>query len=310
MSNYFKTVLKKTLSAPLMAAYRLKIAEPAVILAMDGGICSQMNFYLTGEYYRERGLKVIFDISWFDSCGKDLDGRFARKLDLPLLFPYLPWEETRSVVKLGIYRKLFASYGDYEHDISTAWTGYDAPLYLCGYHHNPEDMYSRLFRKTFRVDTERVLDDRNKAMLEQIRHAGAGATAMHVRRGDLSAYNPVYGHPASAAYFRAAAESVMTDCKDAKFFVFSDEPEWVRNELLPKLPAAADVTVADLNGPEHGYMDLALMAQCRNQITSQGSHGKFAAMMRDDMSGMVVLCDTPHSACWSHRFANAKILPV
>ena len=102
----------------------------------------------------------------------------------------------------------------------------------------------------------------------------------------------------------------MTDCKDAKFFVFSDEPEWVRNELLPKLPAAADVTVADLNGPEHGYMDLALMAQCRNQITSQGSHGKFAAMMRDDMSGMVVLCDTPHSACWSHRFANAKILPV
>ena len=54
-------------------------------------------------------------------------------------------------------------------------------------------MYSRLFRKTFRVDVERVLDDRNKAMLEQIRHAGAGATAMHVRRGDLSAYNPVYG---------------------------------------------------------------------------------------------------------------------
>ena len=29
-----------------------------------------MNFYLTGEYYRERGLKVIFDTSWFDSCGK------------------------------------------------------------------------------------------------------------------------------------------------------------------------------------------------------------------------------------------------
>ena len=37
----------------------------------------------------------------------------------------------------------------------------------------PEDMYSRLFRKTFRVDVERVLDDRNKAMLEQIRHAGS-----------------------------------------------------------------------------------------------------------------------------------------
>lgn len=277
------------------------------VVRMDGGICSQMNFYLMGEEYRRRGLDVSFDVSWFTSCGTDMDGRFARNLDLLRLFPSLPWRECRGS-ELWMMRKVYPRFGDYFHGPTSDWPDFTPPLYLCGYYENPAGMYARLFRSTFQVDARAVLDAENLQVLERVEAAGADAVAMHVRRGDLSGYNPAYGHPATPAYFGRALQAVAAQCQGRpQVFVFSDEPQWVRAELLPSLAhVAADFHMVDINGSDRGYMDLALMSCCHHVVCSQGSHGKFAAMLRPErwLDGLVTVPDEPASTKWTPNFSR------
>ena len=72
-------------------AVRLGVSMPKVIIYMDGGICSQMSMYLRGQFFREVA-EVLYDTTWFELCGKDLDGRFDRKLELKELFPTLEFK--------------------------------------------------------------------------------------------------------------------------------------------------------------------------------------------------------------------------
>ncbi len=65
------------------------------------------------------------------------------------------------------------------------------------------------------------------------------------------------------------------------FYFFSDEPDWVRDELIPQLYLTeGNCKIVDINGSDKGYMDLFLIARCKHQITSKGTLGKYGALFR------------------------------
>lgn len=43
---------------------KARLVTPKVVVLMDGGICSQMLQYLLGEFFRKRGCKVVYDLSF------------------------------------------------------------------------------------------------------------------------------------------------------------------------------------------------------------------------------------------------------
>lgn len=308
MKRELSNVARRMLRPLAKAAMKCGLIPREVIIRMDGGVCSQLHFYLMGEIFRRRGCRVSFDTSWFETCGMDLDGRFVRNLDLLKLFPSLPWHERRGGVVLSVYRRLFCHRSEYFSCDSTAWTDMDAPCYFTGYYHDPKELYGKMFYETFSLDTS-VLDEVNSSMLDKILAAGEGAVAIHVRRGDLSGYNPAYGNPATTGYFRRAVAKVAELHADPGLFIFSDEPEWCRECLLPSLPGYK-ITVVDINGSDRGYMDLVLMAHCPNVITSKGSLGKYAAMLRINRDGIVTLCDEPDSTIWLDRIPGSVALSL
>ena len=71
-------------------------AKNLVIVRIDGGICSQINFFAYGHAVQnmlgERA-KVKYDLSWFKENGKDYFGKFVRNWDFPKAFPDLAVEE-------------------------------------------------------------------------------------------------------------------------------------------------------------------------------------------------------------------------
>lgn len=279
-----------------------------VVIASDGGICSQMHFYLMGVLLRQRDLKVSFDLSWFDSCGKDMMGKYDRKFDLLRCFPYL--EHRREG---GLISKLMCRWYGYRNDIfenpGCEWMNIAPPAYLYGYYGDPEEMYTKAFRSTFHIDPDRVLDSENKRMLGRIRKSGFRSVAVHVRRGDLAQYLRPYGDPASKEYFIRARAYILENVPDAEFYFFSDEPEYVKENLISYFPGAE---VVDLNGSDRGYMDLVLMSQCCHQIASKGSMGKYAAMLRPEeyVEGIVAMCEAKESAPWESRFKNSKLIAM
>jgi hypothetical protein len=103
------------------------------------------------------------------------------------------------------------------------------------------------------------------------------AVSIHVRRGDyvrVATTNRYHG-TCSIDYYRAAVEYVSAHTTAARFFVFSDEPEWVSDHFKPGVPT----TIVSTNSPDRGYRDMLLMARCRHHIIANSSFSWWGAWL-------------------------------
>lgn len=256
-----------------------RIVPKRIIIEMDGGICSQMHFYLLGRLIEQSGgEKVYFDLEWFDKDGTDDENRFARNFDLLKIFPSLEFRRQKKGFVRKIYNSLFYRFLDYREFRCTpdSVKTFKAPLYIDGYFNETEEFFKD-FPTVFKIDPSLLPED-NKSLYERIKAAesGKGACAVHIRRGDLAKPHPVYGNPLTPAdIVEKFNEMRRRNGEGIRYFVFSDEPDWFRDNVATELKDF-DVTIADVNGSDRGWCDLILMTQCRHHIKSQGSMGKYA----------------------------------
>ena len=61
------------------------LVTPKVVVLMDGGICSQMLQYLLGEFFRKRGCKVVYDLSFYKEWGSDMDYKLQQSSKSPII---------------------------------------------------------------------------------------------------------------------------------------------------------------------------------------------------------------------------------
>lgn len=247
-------------------AVRLGISRPKVIVYMDGGICSQMSMYLKGQYYREVA-DVLYDTTWFELHGKDMDGRFDRKLELTELFPTLEFNTVNQ--RASHYYKLF-----YRHPQSDGYLPNPSVVkrttYLGGYFEmEPEDM-NRLFSRYYRAEMMRVPAVRfPDGQLQE-----GTKVAVHVRRGDLANREYQWYRKVPVSYFLDAIEYVDNHFDDVLLFLFSDEPEWVEENICPYITTPYHI----IRGNK-AYEDLYLISLCDVVIASQGSFGAWGARL-------------------------------
>ena len=258
----------------------IHVLQKMVVVRVDGGICSQMHFYLIGRYFCEKGFKVKYDLYWYKKYGKDLNGNDVRNFDLLKAFPYLKFDIVKDW-ELFMYRHL--GYNNKKYTLASP------PTYLGSYYEDNYNMYTDSFPKYFHGDIS-VLDIENRKQY-QIIQAKQNAVAIHVRRGDLANYNGAYGNPVGKKYFAKAIDYVNRLCNDAFFYFFSDEPDWVKKTLIGQLPLKGNCQIVDINGSEKGYMDLMLISACKHQICSKGSLGKYGGLLRNEKNGMIIVFD-------------------
>ena len=130
------------------------------------------------------------------------------------------------------------------------------------------------------------------------------SVGVHVRRGDLKEEVSSYGAPASFDYFINATAFFKKKLYRPYFYFFSDEPEWVKMDLLPRLSVKDCAEVVDINGSDKGYMDLYLLAHCKHQITTKGTLGKFGALLADNPDKYVVLYNDETQQYWKMLLQN------
>ena len=115
---------------------------------------------------------------------------------------------------------------------------------------------------------------------------------LHIRRGDY-AHDPhttqAHGN-CSLEYYQRAASLISEQVTDPCFFVFSDEPEWARENL--HLPFCT--TVVSHNRPGNAcevgteHEDLWLMSRCRHAILANSSFSWWGAWLNAEQSRIVV----------------------
>lgn len=285
------------------------IIPSKVVVLMDGGICSQMNQYLLGQCYFKKGLPVFYDMSFFNEWGSDLNCRFARNFDLLKAFPYLSLKEA-SKEMISVYKKKYSIIGN-NTEGSRRLDDYSfleciSPLYLGGYYQLPCELWLEAFHSCFKLVPE-ILNTPNRKLYDAIREKPS-AIAVHVRRGDLKEEVFAYGKPATLDYFQRGVQFFREKVSAPYFYFFSDEPDWVTEELTPNLSLENNFEVVNINGSDSGYMDLYLIANCKHQITSKGTLGKYGAILMDCPEKYVVLCDDVTEHGWAKLLQNPVYL--
>ena len=274
---------------------------------MDGGICSQMHQYLLGYLYVKAGFSVCYDPAFYKEWGADINNEYVRNFDILKAFPYLDFA-VASDYEINIYKRKYF-YGGNDGAIRTndfSFLDFVPPVYLGGYYHFPSLKWLEAFQSLYKL-SDGVLDDVNREKSDEIA-AHPNSVAVHVRRGDLREEVSSYGAPASLDYFMKAILFLKKKLHEPYFYFFSDEPEWVRVELLPKLSIADSAEVVDINGSDKGYMDLYLIAHCKHQVTTKGTLGKFGALLADTPDKYVILCNDMTQQYWKILFQNPIFL--
>lgn len=279
MKKYFLWVLRNI----YLLGGKWRIFTPSLIIPVDGGICSQMHQYLIGETFRRKGFPVEYSLRFFETCGKDVYGVQVRNFDLLHAFPKLDFKRA-SRWKTLFYSQCFRYMGRYPESLDTDWINLLPPCCLLGYYADLDNCYLDLYPSVFHIDST-VLSPENKVIYDSI---DTDSVAVHVRRGDLSSYNPAYGYPVTLLYFIQSIQYIVACLSTPKFYFFSDDKEYVQTELIPNLPLEISYEIVG-NGADKGYVDLMLIGKCSHQITSKGSLGKYGALLNMSAQKIIIV---------------------
>ena len=111
------------------------------------------------------------------------------------------------------------------------------------------------------------------------------AVSLHVRRGDYMEpkFYKRYGTVCSQAYFQRAVEMMLAQVPQAHFYIFSDDVEWVQQNL--RLPRS---TVVSCNRGADSWQDMMLMSLCRHNIICNSTFSWWGAWLNANPEKRVI----------------------
>lgn len=251
-----------------------------VVAHLNGGMGNQMFQYAAGLALAARHrAALVLDISWFAQnvgvagvtqrtyalAAFDLEAKLTQHAGKPNLAQralrklqrHIPWR----LGEEGAYHERSFRYDE-------GFFATPVPVQLHGYFQS-QRYFSGVegeLRTAFGMPRE--MSAATQAMLTRIQ--GTRAICVHVRRGDYVS-NPAasdFHGLCGLDYYDQGLRQVLTDdAEGAECFVFSDDPQWVRENMRLPLP----MTVVDINGPDAAHQDLWLMAACRHFVIANSS---------------------------------------
>ena len=110
------------------------------------------------------------------------------------------------------------------------------------------------------------------------------SVSIHIRRGyakreiDLNIFGVL-----SIEYYKKAIQYINENIKNPTFYIFSDDIEWVKNNLNPR------VKHKFLNfGSDGAYLELKLMSLCKHNIIANSTFSWWAAWLNENTDKIVI----------------------
>ena len=108
------------------------------------------------------------------------------------------------------------------------------------------------------------------------------SVSIHIRRGDYLTM-PEFGI-LNQTYYRDAIELINSRIENAVYFIFSDDPEWVRSQDLFSDHRFQIIQDPDLDDLE----SFLIMANCKHHIIANSTFSWCAAYLQDDITKLVI----------------------
>lgn len=268
---------------------------------LHGRLGNQMFQYAAARALAAR-LSVPFTLDPRRAVYKN-EGVLTRVFDLDLATPaHLPPAQHEQRIAYYIWRGFGLSPKIYRENglgYNPAFETLPDDTYLHGYFQS--ERYFRLIADDIRAAfvPRHTMSAQNAAMADRI--AAGPSVSLHVRRGD---YLEVGAHGVCDQTYYDAALAAVTEGQPAPtVFVFSDDPQWAKDNL----PVPYEKVVVDFNGPDADYEDMRLMSLCQHNITANSSFSWWGAWLNRNPDKRVA---APKNWFTDPKLANPDILPA
>lgn len=255
------------------------------LIKMTGGLGNQMFIYALYLRMKSRYVRTRIDLSdmahYHDHYGYELHRIFHLPHDEVTLPQWL-----KKTVEFLFFRTILERHekGSLRH--------YDGPVhwplvYYKGFYQNLMYFHGheKEIREAFCFDIEKA-SGRNRQLIARL-DAEKNSVALHVRRGDYlnpKFYNQI-GRVCQIPYYRHAIEEVSHLVHEARFYVFSEDVDWVRDNL----PLPEDTVFVDWNKGLDSWQDMMLMSHCHHNVICNSTFSWWAAWLNNH-SGKLVIC--------------------
>lgn len=138
-------------------------------------------------------------------------------------------------------------------------------------------------RQTFTFRPE-LANERSRALREQIL-ADEHAVSLHVRRGDYQSpqFVKIYGVVCNEDYYRRAITEAKQRIPNARFYVFSDDLDWVKQHIAPE-----NAIYVEGNRGADSWQDMMLMSCCRHNIVANSTFSWWGAWLNPHPHKIVI----------------------
>lgn len=129
------------------------------------------------------------------------------------------------------------------------------------------------------------MDKKNRALSEEM--VAAESVSIHIRRGDyqkVKKWRIGVGDICDEQYYLDAIRYVKGVFNAPKFYVFSDDIEWVKDNLHLE-----DVQFIDWNTGEDSYKDMQLMTFCKANICANSTFSLIGAWLNVNPKPLVIV---------------------
>lgn len=268
-----------------------------IISHVLGGLGNQMFQYAAGRALAlERSQPLRLDLSGFAGYGLHHGFLLQEIFDCPVdvatesdIRAILGWQYASGIRRVlarpalaALRRNGFVVEPHFQY-----WPGIKSvpnDSYLAGYWQTEKYFQdaSLQIRKDFTFKSP--LTGLNAELSEQI--ANVNAVSLHVRRGDYVSNDKnkaVYG-ACTLEYYRAAVRYITERTAQPEFFIFSDDPGWVKENLHLDQPCQ----YIDHNQGVESYNDMRLMSMCKHHIIANSSFSWWGAWLNTNPGKIVI----------------------
>ena len=266
-----------------------------VITKINGGLGNQMFMYAAGRRLAHvLGAELKLDISAFADYPLRTYGlsifniheNIATPKEIAALIGKKQWILKRAVNRLiNRPQLLLPTYIKEKHyHFNPEILDLPDGVYLDGYWQSEKYFIDidNIIRQEFTIKLPQT--EENKRLSDLI--SSRQSVNIHIRRGDF-VLNPVVNRVHGVCdleYYLHCVKQITKTIKNPHFFVFSDDFEWVYNNLKLSFPT----TFVEHNGQDKNYEDIRLMNQCKYHIIANSSFSWWGAWLSQSEGKIVI----------------------
>lgn len=266
-----------------------------IIACIRGGLGNQMFQYAMGKSLAEKhGTDLLLDIRLFKNHemhnGFELDRVFmhcaksASEDDIRALLGWKYYKLTMRILSFDQFaffrgKNFYIEKGiSYNQDIEIL----PRDCYLSGYWQS--ENYFKTIEHIIRSDFifKQKLNDKNAESADQI--LSADSVSLHVRRGDYINNSDSVHSNCTPGYYADAINYCNARLADPVYFIFSDDIDWVRNNLEIK----SRHFFINHNRGENSFHDMNLMSLCKHNIIANSSFSWWGAWLNSHGNKIVI----------------------